>query len=63
MKPTALNFLIFESLPDIASCSQVLQPSLSRSVAEVWCRYLQLWHNHKIIGLDNIPSTGPGLTR
>ena len=31
-----------------------------RLVAEMWIGYLKLCHNHSVIGLDNIPSDGPG---
>ena len=31
-----------------------------RIVAEMWIGYLRLCHNHSVIGLDNIPSDGPG---
>ena len=32
----------------------------SRVVAEMWIGYLRLCHNHSIVGLENIPSDGPG---
>ena len=31
-----------------------------RLVAEMWIGYLKLCHNHSVIGLENIPSDGPG---
>ena len=34
---------------------------LCRHVADMWIQYLQFWHNHKIIGLENIPLKGPGI--
>ena len=33
----------------------------SRLVAEMWIGYLKLCHNHSVIGLENIPSDGPGM--
>ena len=34
---------------------------MCRHVADMWIKYLQFWHNHKIIGLENIPLKGPGI--
>ena len=31
-----------------------------RLVAEMWIGYLKVCHNHSVIGLENIPSDGPG---
>ena len=36
---------------------------LCRHVADMWVKYLQFWHNHKIIGLENIPLKGPQVFR
>lgn len=31
-----------------------------RHVSKMWTRYLKFWHNHTIVGMENIPKTGPG---
>ena len=31
-----------------------------RWVAELWTRYMSLFHQQKFVGLENIPSDGPG---
>ena len=32
-----------------------------KGVEELWIGYMCLWHQHKIVGLENIPSMGPGI--